>query len=165
MDLQQAFRQAAKRTGMAVRASTQGSVLGLAGGFMLDSDAGPVIDRVLKAVVGRQAAHYNDGLARASRDRRHAAETSQGLIVSSLHGIMRLCEQCSEDDPAYAWKRVQDVHVKQSYCPRFFLRTRQGGRQAVHFAVKPGKLLAGDGQLRPHHLHVGHSSFAGARAR
>ena len=47
---QQAVRDAAKRTGVAVTASSEGRVLGLADGVMLDSHAGPN-DR-LRAAVG-----------------------------------------------------------------------------------------------------------------
>ena len=62
-NLEQAIRHAAKRPRMAVTASTQCGVLGLADGVVLDGDAVPVVDRVPKPVVGRQAAHYNDRLA------------------------------------------------------------------------------------------------------
>ena len=102
----------------------------------------------------------------APGNRCHATETSQSLIVSPSHGIVRFCEQRGEDDPADAWKRVQDVHVTLPRCPRFFLRryrrAGQYGRQAAHLAVSPGKLLAGDGELREDHLKMGHSSLAGA---
>ena len=99
-NLQQSIRHIAKRSCMAVATSTQCSVLGLADGIVLESDAGPVVNRVLKAAVGRQAAHYNHGLAGASGDRRHAAEALQGLTVWPSHGVMRFCEQRGEDDPA-----------------------------------------------------------------
>ena len=109
--LQEAVRHAAERACMTVAASTQCSVLGLADTIMLDSDASPVVDGVLKSVVGREATHHNDGLAGAPGNRGHTAETSQSLVVSPSYGIMGFCEQRGEDDPADAWKRTQDVHV------------------------------------------------------
>ena len=65
-NLQKAIRHTAKRSGVSVSASTQCGVLGLADGVMLDSDAGPMVNGVLKSVVGRQPAHHNDGLAGTS---------------------------------------------------------------------------------------------------
>lgn len=91
-DLQQPVRHTAKRTCVAVTASTQRGVLALADGVMLNSDAGPMVDRVLKSVVRRLAAHHNDGLSGASGNRRYTTETSQSLIVPSSYGVMRFCE-------------------------------------------------------------------------
>ena len=83
----------AMRTCVAVTSSPQGGAFVLADGIMLDSDADPMVNRVLKSVAGRQSARQNDGLAGASGNQRHAAETSQSLIVSPPYGVMRFCEQ------------------------------------------------------------------------
>ena len=58
-DGEQTVRYAAKCAGMAVAAGSQRRILGLADGIMLYGDAGPVVDRVLQPVVGRQAAHHD----------------------------------------------------------------------------------------------------------
>ena len=165
-DGEQTVCDTVKRAGMAVAAGSLRRILGLADGIMLYGDAGPVVDRVLQPVVGRQAAHHDHGLARALGDGSDAGQASQGLIISPPQRIVCFCEQRGQDDPTDAGKRAQNFHVTLPLRSRLFLRGchRLGQRcgQAVHFAMRPNHLLADDDELREDHLEMGDSGFGGA---
>ena len=157
-DGEQSVRDAAQRAGMTVAAGSQRCVLGFADGVMLYGDAGPVVEGILQPVVGGQAAYHDEGLAGALGDGSDAGQASQGLIVSSSQSVMRFCEQRGEDDPADAGKRAQDFQVTLPLHPRRFVRGRRRSgqccRQAVDLTIGSGQLLAGDGDLREHHLEM-----------
>ena len=79
---------------MAVAARSQGLVAGLADWVVLGGDAPPMIDGVAQSDIGRLAHQHDAALAGPLGDRRYAGQAAQGLVVSSLQGFGRFCEQC-----------------------------------------------------------------------
>ena len=84
---------------MAVTAGSQGRVPGLASRVALGGDAGPVVDGVAQSAVDGLPHQHDAALAGALGDGGDAGQAAQGLIVSSLQGFGRFCEQRGEDDP------------------------------------------------------------------
>lgn len=99
-DVEQVVSNGPQGAAMGMAAGTEFCIAPVTGRVSLYGDAGPMVDRLLQAFVAGVAAHNDQGLAAALGDRRHATQSSQNMIISSLQRFPSLSEQRGDVDPS-----------------------------------------------------------------
>jgi hypothetical protein len=94
----------------------------------------------------RRLAHQHDlALSRSLRDRRHARQTAQCVIISALQSVLSFCEQRGEDNSSDAPQGSQDRHVALLFSLplRIVLSTRELFVETIDFAIGLADLAGG----------------------